>query len=95
MSHIFKLTIATALFGFILCSTASAKPKYWVIRATLACLDCGSSDTAPAIIGNRGDYITSRAKCERLKSELVAMAKKNSLKAKAQCIATNNPTKEN
>jgi hypothetical protein len=95
MSHIVKLTIASALFGIILCSTASAKPKYWVIRATMTCIDCDSPDVVSVIIGNKGDRITSRTKCESMKSDLVDISRKNGMRAKAQCLATNNPAKEN
>jgi hypothetical protein len=94
MLHMFKLTLAAGFFGFILSSTASAKPKYWVVRAMLTCIECGSSDTVSVLVGNTGDPITSRAKCESLKSDLVAISRKNGMKAKARCLVTKNPAKE-
>lgn len=86
--------LAMAALSLLFCSAANAKTKYWVVRATMTCTDCGPSDPVPVMIGNSGDFITSKAECEKLRAEFVATAKKNGLKAKSKCVATNNPAAE-
>jgi hypothetical protein len=94
LNHL-KWAIAIAAISVTVSSAAIAKPKYWVVRATMSCTDCGSSDTVPAIIGNTGSFITSKAECEKLRAEFIATAKSNGLKVKSKCVVTNNPAAEN
>lgn len=71
---------------------ALAAPTYWVARALVSDAKTGG-ESVPLVSGNSpGDFITSKAACEKIEAAMVAAARKNGLKAIASCIATMDPT---